>query len=219
LTNQSKTRSEQVVWICRHGNRIDFVDPTWREANGHDPHLSPDGVIQAQETGKRLAGEGIRRIFSSPFLRTAETAHHIAEALDVPICIEQGVSEWLNLDWFAAPPILVPPRELAKRFPRIDSHYKSAVIPHFPETDEQALAREERTVHLLIERYRENLLFVGHGHSVTGLAQALLGAPDDIHCGLCGLIKLVHRDGHWEMELNGDTTHLGGGEKHRQRLF
>ena len=103
----------QVVWICRHGNRIDFVDPAWRGHNGDDPHLSPDGVVQAQETGKRLRGEGIRYIFSSPFLRTVETAHYIAEAIDVPIYIEEGASEWLNPEWFSALPAFIPPQDLA----------------------------------------------------------------------------------------------------------
>lgn len=63
--------NDHSIWICRHGNRIDFVDPSWK---GSDPYLSPDGIIQAKETGKRLKDENIQHIFASPFFRTVETA-------------------------------------------------------------------------------------------------------------------------------------------------
>ncbi|MBI4489268.1 MAG: histidine phosphatase family protein, partial [Deltaproteobacteria bacterium] len=67
----------QTIWLCRHGNRIDFVDPSWK---GDDPHLSADGIIQAQETGLRLLGDCIQHIFTWHFMRTIDTAHHFAEA-------------------------------------------------------------------------------------------------------------------------------------------
>ena len=54
-----KTNGRQTIWLCRHGNRIDFVDPSWK---GDDPHLSADGIIQAKETGLRLKGEGIEHL-------------------------------------------------------------------------------------------------------------------------------------------------------------
>lgn len=218
MTTQSHTGTEQIVWICRHGNRIDFVDPSWRGRNGDDPHLSPDGVVQAQETGRRLKGEGIRYIFSSPFLRTVETAHYIAEEIEVPICIEQGASEWLNPEWFSTAPALMSPQDLAQRFPRVDPSYTSVIVPHFPETDAQALARERKAIRFLTERYPGPLLFVGHGHSVTGLAWGLLDTLDEVHTGLCGLVKLVHRNSHWTMELNGDTTHLTSGETQKRHF-
>ena len=213
-----QVEAEQVVWICRHGNRIDFVDPSWRARNGHDPHLSKDGVRQARETGERLQGEGIQLVFASPFLRTVETAHHIAEVLDLPILIEQGASEWLNPEWFAQAPPLVSPGEMAKRFPRVIPDYGSVVIPRYPETAEQAFARAGRAARLLVEKHQASLLFVGHGHSVTGMSWGLLGSRPDIHTGLCALIKISRCSDVWRLELNGDTSHLSGGERERRRL-
>ena len=122
----------QTIWLCRHGNRIDFVDPSWK---GDDPPLSADGIIQAQETGLRLQGEGIQHIFTSPFLRTIETAHYIAEALDLPIKIEHGASEWLNAEWFSERPAHLPLDALLRRFPRVDGRYKSVVMPAYPGGD------------------------------------------------------------------------------------
>jgi broad specificity phosphatase PhoE len=209
---------EQVVWICRHGNRVDFVDPSWRERNGDDPHLSEDGVQQARETGERLRNEGIRHIFASPFLRTVETAHYIAEILDLRVSIEHGACEWLNPAWFAQAPVTLPAEEMAERFPRVDPEYTPVVIPRYPETAEEAFLRAGRAARLLAERNPGDLLLVGHGHSVVGMSWGLLGTRPDIHTGLCGLVKVERRGGSWRLALNGDTSHLSGGERGPRRL-
>jgi broad specificity phosphatase PhoE len=56
----------KTVWIARHGNRIDFVNPAWFDTaeRPYDPHLSEDGQIQAQQLANRLVGEGITQIIS-----------------------------------------------------------------------------------------------------------------------------------------------------------
>ena len=71
----------QTVWIARHGNRIDFVNPDWflTAERPYDPHLSEDGHVQAKQLANRLKGEGISHIFASPFLRTVQTANHAAK--------------------------------------------------------------------------------------------------------------------------------------------
>jgi broad specificity phosphatase PhoE len=210
---EDSSKAEQTVWICRHGIRIDQVDPTWRKQNGHNPHLAPAGVQQARETGERLRGEGIKHIYSSPFLRAVETAHHIAEALDLPIRIERGLCEWLNPRWFARMPEIDTPEAISGRFPRIDLAYESLVLPRYPETDEEAFARAGRAARLLAERYRGDLLLVGHGHSVVGMSWGLLKGRPDIHADLCALIKIGRYDGAWKLELNGDTCHLSDGRQ------
>lgn len=205
----------QVIWLCRHGNRIDFIDPSYQ---GTNPHLSPDGVIQAKETGLRLRDEGIQHIFASPFLRTVETAYHIAEALDVMVKVEYGASEWLNKDWFTAFPEQIPLNELAERFPRIDLCYESVVMPVYPEDSDESLKRAGKTARILVNTYRENMLMVGHGHSVCGMAQGLMGSECQVSMGLCALTKIVRHHGTVNMELNGDDSHLSGGNSHRDRF-
>jgi broad specificity phosphatase PhoE len=200
--------AERTVWICRHGIRIDQVDPTWRRRNGRDPHLAEEGVRQARETGERLRGERIEHIFSSPFLRAVETAHHIAEILDLPIAIEQGVGEWLNPRWFSQAPQIASAAQLARRFPRIALEYESIVVPCYPETAEEAFVRAGQAARLLAEGHRGNLLLVGHGHSVVGMSWGLLDGRPDIHAGLCALVKIGRCNGAWRLELNGDTSHL-----------
>jgi broad specificity phosphatase PhoE len=204
----AEAQRARTVWICRHGERIDQVDPSWRRRNGHDPHLSATGVRQAIATGERLRGEGIRRIYASPFVRTVETAQHIAHVLDLPVWIEQGAMEWLNPRWFADMPALHSPRELSRRYSRVDPEYASAVIPRHPESGEQSFARAGRTARRLVAQGRGDLLLVGHGHSVVGMSWGLLGDRPPIHAHMCALIKIVRCDGAWRLALNGDRSHL-----------
>jgi broad specificity phosphatase PhoE len=210
--------ARQAVWICRHANRIDFVDRSWRRRNGRDPHLSPDGVQQARETGERLRGEGIRHIYTSPFLRALETAHHIAEVLDLPVCIEWGACEWLNPRWFSAAPTLPTAAERAVRFPRVDLAYTSLVMPRYPESAEESFERAGQAARLLAARHPENLLLVGHGHSVVGMSWGLLEDRPKIHAGLCALVKIDRCEAHWRLALNGDTSHLSSGEQAPDRF-
>lgn len=201
---------KQVVWIARHGNRQDFVDPNWRAgaARPFDPGLSEDGILQAQRLGERLAGEGIRYIFASPFLRTVQTAHYVAEEIGAPIYIEPGIGEWLNPEWFIEGPTLYPPNELVAQFPRINTDHEPVFVPSYPETSEQAYLRAGRVVRELADRHACPILFIGHGVSVTGGAQGLVRDIGVFECALCSVVKAVRMGDEWMAELCGDVSHL-----------
>ena len=207
----------QTVWIARHGNRLDFVNPDWFLSAEHpyDPPLSDDGVIQAQQLGQRLKGENIAHIFASPFLRTVQTANQVAEALDLSIKVESGLSEWLNPHWMPSMPEKLPLEVLHEKYPRIDLSYNSRVIAEYPETGEQALQRSGETALRLADEFPQDILLVGHGASVLGTSMGLLGSTTqpEINATLCCLVKIVRMDREWVMELNGDTSHLSETEK------
>ncbi|HHP7244664.1 MAG TPA: histidine phosphatase family protein [Elainellaceae cyanobacterium] len=206
----------QTVWIARHGNRQDFVDLDWQRKSErpYDPELSHDGVIQAIELGHRLKRESITHIFASPFLRTVETAHYVAETLDLPIKLEAGFGEHLNPDWFNGNPEKLSPETLAERFTRIDLEYRSRVTPQFPETWDDTMHRVKQAVSQIVEDYPDDLLIVGHGGSVLSAAIGLLDDPAvDVQSSLCCIVKLVREDDRWVMELNGDTSHLSTSEE------
>lgn len=200
----------QTVWIARHGNRLDFVNPAWFNTaeRPYDPPLSEDGFIQAWQLAQRLTGVGIKHIFASPFLRTVQTANAVAELLDLPIKLESGLSEWLNPEWMATEPERLPTEILQQQFPRIDSSYSSCIIPCYPETNKDVLERAGSTARLLTSKYSEDILLVGHGASVLGTSQGLLGETPEIKASLCCLVKLVRQKEKWLMELKGDTSHL-----------
>ena len=204
----------QTVWIARHGNRIDFVNPDWFLTAEHryDPHLSEDGHVQAKQLANRLKGAGISHIFASPFLRTVQTANHAAEALDLSIKLEWGLCEWLNYEWMTEMPETESVAALCQRFPRIDASYKGGVAS-YPETAEACLKRAGETAKRLAAEFPDDMLLVGHGASVLGTAIGLADvAQTEINASLCCLVKVVRAEGEWSIELNGDTSHLTDSE-------
>lgn len=204
----------QIVWIARHANRLDFVNPEWFNTAEHpyDPPLSGDGLMQAKELGKRLQLEKIKHIFASPFLRTIQTANEVAYYLDLPIKLETGLSEWLNPHWMPKMPDRLSPEILVQKYPRIDLRYKSRIIPEYPESEEDILARTARTVQQLVLEFSEDILLIGHGASVLGTTRGLVGGNTEYRVALCSLFKVVKASEKWVLELEGDTSHLSQSE-------
>lgn len=198
------------LYLARHGNRMDAVDPSWvrRTSRPFDPGLSPDGIVQAMKLAQRLREERVAHVFSSPFLRAVETACQAAKLLGVPVKIEHGLSEWLNPEIYRAPPQWLASDVLARELAPIDTVYESIVHPHYPETEEDARARAGVVARMLVERFSGNLLLVGHGDSIVGAAGGLVPELPGIRCGLCGLVTLVHGGSSWTVELPGDHSHL-----------
>lgn len=204
----------RTIWIARHGNREDFVDRTWKETAKwpHDPGLSPDGIIQAKELGLRLKDENITAIFSSPFLRTIQTAKETADLTDLKINVEYGLSEWLKSEWFFPSPVIIPLEDKTDMFPQINSSYRSITSPVYPETFSDMSQRVKNTVMAIIRSFPGNLLLIGHGASVDASARALVGDGLKINSSLCSIIKISGTEYNWELELNGDTSHLSDPE-------
>lgn len=203
----------QIVWIARHANRLDFVNPDWflTAERRYDPPLSDDGFVQAQQLAKRLKRDNIAHIFASPFLRTVQTANAVAEVLNLPIKLETGLSEWLNPAWMTEEPERLSTPALAELFPRIDIGYTSRIAAKYPETHEKVRERSGQTARCLAtEFFPEDILLVAHGASVLGGAMGLVGeiAKTEVKASLCSLVKVVREDPKWLLELKGDTSHL-----------
>ena len=202
------------IWIARHGNRLDFVNPEWFNTaiKRYDPPLSEDGKVQAQELAQRLKTEKIDHVIASPFLRTIQTAHIVAETIDLTIKLESGLSEWHNSDWMSERPQIHSQAELRSLYSRIDWSYCSQIRPKYPESEEEVLNRMKLTAEKIIEQWSGNILLIGHGISVVGVVQGLLNNQDEeIQASLCSLTKLVknyRKQDDWELILNGETSFL-----------
>ncbi len=205
----------KTIFITRHGMREDFVNPKWKVAalNPYDPPLSKEGIIQAKELALRLKKENITKIFTSPFLRTVQTAHCIAEILEVKIKLEYGLMEWLNPKWFKSMPKIIPIEKLASKYPRIDTKYNSLFYPQFPEDEEQALIRAGDTAKKLLALNEKPVLLVGHGASVWGAVKGILNNEPDITPCMCCLIKLENINNKWVSTIKGDSSFLSIKEK------
>mgnify|MGYP005837783971 CR=1 FL=1 len=200
----------QTIWIARHGSRLDFIDLNWfnQAQRPYDPPLALEGEIQAQQLARTLKSATIVHIFASPFLRTVQTAHIVADILDLPLKLEAGLSEWLNPDWMSSQPETLPLEILAQSYSRIDTSYKSVVIPQYPETEIQLNQRVSMTTKYLIENFSEDILIIGHAASVAGSAKTLVPETPEIKTSFCCLIQIQRTSQGWKMLLNGDTSHI-----------
>lgn len=170
---------ERTLWLIRHAHRLDWADPCWARTaeRPHDPPLSDAGRQQARRIARRLAAAPIAHIFVSPFLRAIETAAPLATIHGLPMAIEPGFSEWLNVAWFAEPPETAPLSALRARFP-IDCGYRPRATAHYGESGREAMARAGKTLCHLLHDFDGNLVIVGHGASVLGAARAVLSTDE-----------------------------------------
>ncbi len=207
----------QRIWIVRHGNREDFQNPGWARTaqRPYDPALSLDGETQAREVGLSLQDEPVHNIFASPFLRTIQTASHIADALDLPVCPEPGIGE--ILPDAKCDPALMPEEERRQRFPRVDTHYDAVGALSYPESSEQGHERAAATARALTQRYPDkNLLMVTHGAPVVGIVRGLTGLTERIFVPLCCVFTLQRSGESWRVVQRSDISHLSNQESSRR---
>jgi broad specificity phosphatase PhoE len=166
-----------------------------------------DGFKQAQALGRYLKGKGVVHIFCSPFLRTVQTAHCVAEILNLSIKIESGLSEFLLPLWLPPGAEEFSIEELASQFPRIDVQYTSCVWAKYPEmTWLQVQKRAGNTVNHLVQNFSETILIIGHEPSVIGAVRGLVKVAPTVDASkLCCLFKVVQTNLDWNLE-NHDYT-------------
>lgn len=208
----------QTIWIARHGNRLDFVNPQWllTADRPYDTPLSEDGFEQATALGKRLKDAGIVRIIASPFLRTVQTAHQAAEVLDVPIWLEVGLSEFLHPFTLSESPQLIPIDELRQQFPRIDPSYVSRGFAKYPEDNRALDKRAGDIIQKLTAEFPEPTLLISHQSTIQAMVEGLVPKPPKIPASICSLTRLDRQGTGWTIGLNSDTSHLLGiNSKHR----
>jgi len=202
---------DRLLYLVRHGQRLDAVQKQWYspDDNQYDPPLSPEGMTQAFQIAQRLRSEPIDRIFSSPYLRALQTAHPIAEALAMPLYVEAGIGEWLGRSMIPVEPKITPAFQRRAAFPQLDFSHNTRVVPNWPETVDECFKRLNNTMSQLLESYEGNLLIVGHGRTVTGIAHVLTQKPEShFKYGLAALTTLRLSGETWELELNSDDSHL-----------
>ncbi len=200
------------VWVVRHGQRRDSVDPTWDDHADrvHDPPLTDLGRWAAWRTGRRFVESGVEfdALYASPFLRTVETAEEIARETGDEVLLEPGLGEHRNADWFDAEPDVAAPEQLAEWFDPVELHHDPLVVPAFPESHSEAMERAGETARRLVAGTEGTVLFVGHGLSVGGVVHGLVGSADGVAAPLCGLTLLVRDGDDWRLVFSGDTSHL-----------
>lgn len=200
------------LWAVRHGQRQDSVDPEWESHADrvHDPPLTELGRWAAWRVGQRFAASGpsFDAVYASPFLRAVETADEICREIGATMRLEPGLGEHRNADWFDADPQTVPLDNLAEWFETVRLEHTPYVVPAFPESHTEAMERVGRTTRTIADEADGTVLLVGHGLTIGGIVEGLTGSADAADAPLCGLTRLTQKNGEWELDFSGDTSHL-----------
>ena len=197
----------QTFWLVRHAHRLDFIEPEWfdRAIYPYDPPLSAQGHDRAIWLARKFSDLKVDRIYTSPFLRTIQTADPLARALKIPIQLEWGLCEWLCRDWTTEFPKTTPIDELLRHYPNIDDGYQSLLVPCYPETTDALNIRLNTISQKLNCNNCDRAIAIAHKGSVLGIVAALTRNDDwrayDLPCG--GIIKLVKEEDRWSGVVEG----------------
>ncbi|KAJ3160899.1 hypothetical protein HDU86_008261 [Geranomyces michiganensis] len=188
------------VYLVRHGERIDQVDPSWAETAKHpfDPPLTDLGIEQGKRTGRfiaahlRAAASGASSssqppskrivVLTSPFYRTLQTAVALIDGLPGSVTLEllPALSEWLASNYFPSP-LPHEPFTFANRkreFPSLQPAAASAdPLPPYPESRADMRARFYRATELAIAAHRDDadvIILVSHGAGCQALPEELV---------------------------------------------
>uniref|UniRef100_A0AC35F7C2 Phosphoglycerate mutase n=1 Tax=Panagrolaimus sp. PS1159 TaxID=55785 RepID=A0AC35F7C2_9BILA len=195
-TTMQVTRTIRNLWVVRHGERIDKVDPEWIKTAPRgawdDPPLTEKGVNQAKEAGKRLRDEEIDYIFCSPFIRCLQTATAIVgelkENAKLKLFVEPGFVEDLSITQF--PPGCLSAKDLHNDFKLIDANYDSFLKDFLPEDNEYVCEKRIRsTIENLLDKYPGNVLIISHGSPIAAIHTVLGNTNRDI--GYCAISHFV----------------------------
>lgn len=205
----------QNIYITRHGVRASQL-PDWAEPCNEGPHDGPGydaplaamGRQQAEALAEYMTETPIDFIFSSPFLRTLQTAQPLARAKGIPIQVEWGIAELLKDSWFGAFPQLPSPAERKRDIPEINAEYQSAAMPNYPETREQMEERVVQALSHITENYGPNIFLVGHGASTRGIQSVLLEDGELMGLEFCTLCHITRENGPWRMACDVEAEHL-----------
>jgi broad specificity phosphatase PhoE len=197
----------QTLCLVRHAHRLDFIEPEWFETAiyRYDPPLSPQGNDRASTLASELSNIPIERLFSSPFLRSIQTADPLARLLELPIQLEWGLCEWLCQDWSSELPQTTPVEDLVQLYPNIDPSYQSLILPCYPETLTQLRTRTFNIAHKLVECNCERVVAIAHKGSILGIVAALTGEAQWLNYDLaCGeMIQVVGDGNRWSGIVQG----------------
>ncbi|APC36415.1 MULTISPECIES: histidine phosphatase family protein [Nocardiopsis] len=195
--------------LLRHGQTPLSVER--RFAGRGDIPLTEDGHAQARAAARRLAPRPFDAVVSSPLRRTRDTAAHAAEALGLPVEIDEGFVETDFGDWEgmtfaearAQAPVAVD-RWLAD----------PETAPPGGESFAAASRRVAAARRALVERHRgRTVLVVTHVTPIKALVQQALLAPLEalyrMHLDTACLTEVdVFADGPMVVRSLNDTAHL-----------
>ncbi|GMT15084.1 hypothetical protein PFISCL1PPCAC_6381, partial [Pristionchus fissidentatus] len=214
--SSSMRDKERLLFTVRHGERVDNVDKSWKQARKEkglvwdDPPLTDRGLKQASEAGVRLSSSApITAVFCSPFTRTIQTATQILSRFPSPppLYIEPGLAESLNA--CMDPPGIPSKEQMRNLSPFIDFSYSPIYdlpLPRESGGDVGCYSRLSHTIQSLLDNTKGNILIVSHGSPIASTHLYLFS--EWAYVGQCTISTIAFRQGHYRPLVIGDNSHL-----------
>lgn len=192
-----------------------------------DPPLAALGETQAKEVAAYFLSlpesERPTAIFSSPYYRCLQTALPTAQALNIPIYIEHGLSEWYspvkpNTGLHPRPG---PASSATQFFPAgaIDPEGWTSI--HYPSRKGESIAQIHDRVEQFLEDFiplrpdGERVLLVSHAGTIAAAVGVLSNDRDmPVRIGCCSLSEFVPKaEKGWTALKIADGAHMAGGSQ------
>jgi probable phosphoglycerate mutase len=174
---------------------------------GSDPDLSADGIEQAKRLPDALARFPISRLVSSPQRRSVQTAQPVADALGLPIDIDDRIAEY-DRDMAH----YIPIEQIAAEFPEELARLASGHLPS--SVDETAfLSRINEGIGDLVRAgdHEDTVAVFTHGGVINAALHAIL-RTEKILCvnvDYAGISRLLSsREGNLYVASVNGTEHV-----------
>mmetsp|Transcript_20270 Transcript_20270/g.67628 ORF Transcript_20270/g.67628 Transcript_20270/m.67628 type:complete len:589 (-) Transcript_20270:662-2428(-) len=221
-TSSPPTGREKMVWVMRHGMRLDDQDPTWKlsASRPYDPPICEHGREQCKLAGMSFKSSrsqvgDISFVLSSPFLRCVQTAAEVASILGISrIFIENDICEVLELRNVSVQPKCLKMDQLVKVEPMLAHHEiipSSVKMPSWPENLHEARVRFRNAFDRIAKSYDGNVLIVTHGDTVAEFISMTSKIQTDKIYSVpnCSAAGARHVDGCWDKcTLSGEILIL-----------
>jgi probable phosphoglycerate mutase len=174
---------------------------------GSDPVLSDEGVQQAKRLPDALARFPITRLVSSPQRRAVQTAQPVADALGLPVEIDERLAEYdRDMEHY------IPIEQIAAEFPEELARLANGHLPS--SVDEAAfLARVNAGIRDLVSAgdHEDTVAVFSHGGVINGLLHGILGTEKIlcVNVDYAGVTRLLSsREGNLYVASVNGTEHV-----------
>lgn len=206
--------SPTVTVLARHGATLWSLEKRFSGLGGFDAPLAPVGEEQARALADEVrTRHGVTRVVASPLLRTRQTAEIVADAIGLPVDVDEGLAECSFGEWDG-----LTFREVGERYPEALRAWLGSVEVAPPGGESFAQVRTRVSAALArIEAASpsERVLVVTHVSPIKILVGLALGAPlasvYRMELQPCSLTTLAwFPDGNASMFSFGEAGHLHG---------
>jgi probable phosphoglycerate mutase len=174
---------------------------------GSEPHLSDEGVQQAQRLPEALKRFPICRVVSSPQIRAIQTAQPVADALGLTVDIDDRIAEYdRDMEHY------IPIEQIAAEFPEELARLASGHLPS--SVDEIAfLARINAGIRdiAVAGDHDATVAVFSHGGVINGLLHTVLRTEKVlcVNVDYAGVTRLLHsREGDLYVAAVNGTEHV-----------